>query len=93
MAEGVSAMASLIIRKIDEDLKRRLRLQAAQHGRSMEEEARRILTTALATHTPVSGSAGDAIAAIVDPIGGIELDLPHREAVREPPRFDWSDER
>jgi hypothetical protein len=29
-----------------------------------------------------------AIAAIVDPIGGIELDLPHRGGFREPPRFD-----
>ncbi len=40
-------MASLTIRNIDDGLKRRLRLRAAGHGRSMEEEARRILRDAL----------------------------------------------
>jgi len=86
-------MASLTIRKLDDDLKKRLRVRAARHGRSMEEEARRILTATLMAGMSGSGSAGDAIAAIVDPIGGIELDLPPREAVREPPRFDnWGGE-
>jgi plasmid stability protein len=81
-------MASLMIRKIDEKLKKRLRLQAAANGRSMEEEARRILAGGLKANAPTSKSAGDAIAAIVDPVGGIELDLPHRGGIREPPRFD-----
>ena len=36
-------MASLTIRKLDGDLKKRLRLQAARHGRSMEEEVRHLL--------------------------------------------------
>jgi antitoxin FitA len=59
----------------------------------MEEEARRILATALTAHAPASRSAGDIIASIVDPIGGIELDLPERGSVRDPPRFDnWNDE-
>jgi len=86
-------MGTLMIRKIDDDLKRRLRVQAAQNGRSMEEEARRILADSLNEGAPAAGNAGDAIAAIVDPIGGIELDLPYRGPVREPPRFDdWLDE-
>jgi hypothetical protein len=33
-------MASITIRNLDEDTKRRLRIRAAEHGRSMEEEAR-----------------------------------------------------
>jgi phosphopantothenoylcysteine decarboxylase / phosphopantothenate---cysteine ligase len=36
-------MASITIRGLDDDLKRRLRLRAAQNGRSMEDEARTIL--------------------------------------------------
>ncbi len=36
-------MASLTIRKLDGDLKKRLRLQAARHGWSMEEEVRHLL--------------------------------------------------
>ena len=42
-------MASLTIRKLDEALKQRLRLRAAQNGRSMEDEARTILRRARRT--------------------------------------------
>jgi phosphopantothenoylcysteine decarboxylase/phosphopantothenate--cysteine ligase len=41
-------MASLTIRQLDDDVKRRLRLRAARHGRSMEEEARHLLALHLA---------------------------------------------
>jgi phosphopantothenoylcysteine decarboxylase / phosphopantothenate---cysteine ligase len=41
-------MASLTIRQLDDDVKRRLRLRAARHGRSMEEEARHLLAQHLA---------------------------------------------
>jgi plasmid stability protein len=33
-------MASITIRNLDDDVKQRLRIRAAEHGRSMEEEAR-----------------------------------------------------
>ena len=36
-------MASITIRNLDDDIKQRLRVRAAEHGRSMEEEARDIL--------------------------------------------------
>src|SRR5262245_29818718 len=39
-------MASLTIRKLDDALKKRLRLRAAQNSRSMEDEARTILRRA-----------------------------------------------
>jgi phosphopantothenoylcysteine decarboxylase / phosphopantothenate---cysteine ligase len=39
-------MASLTIRNLRDDLKERLRVQAARHGRSMEEEIRQILNRA-----------------------------------------------
>ena len=41
-------MASITIRNLDESFKARLRVRAAHHGHSMEEEARRILRGALA---------------------------------------------
>ncbi|MCZ3376051.1 FitA-like ribbon-helix-helix domain-containing protein [Rhizobium sp. AG207R] len=42
-------MASMTIRNIDDHLKTRLRIRAAAHGRSMEDEARDILRAALLT--------------------------------------------
>ena len=40
-------MATLTIRNLDEAVKERLRVRAAEHGHSMEAEARCILQTAL----------------------------------------------
>src|SRR5215216_2944498 len=45
----ISYMATILIRRLDESTKARLRIRAAQHGRSMEEEAREILRQAVAT--------------------------------------------
>lgn len=81
-------MASLTIRRLDEKLKRRLRVRAARHGRSMEEEARQILARDLQNNEAPPQNLADAIASLVDPVGGIELDLPVRFTSREPPRFD-----
>jgi phosphopantothenoylcysteine decarboxylase/phosphopantothenate--cysteine ligase len=46
-------MASLTIRQLDDDVKKRLRLRAARHGRSMEDEARHLLALHLETGVPV----------------------------------------
>ncbi|HEY6704894.1 MAG TPA: plasmid stabilization protein, partial [Xanthobacteraceae bacterium] len=51
-------MGSITIRQLDDDLKQRLRLRAARHGRSMEDEARTILRHAAALEQP--GAAGGA---------------------------------
>lgn len=40
-------MPSLLIRGLDDDLKRRLRVRAAENGHSMEEEVRQILRQTL----------------------------------------------
>jgi phosphopantothenoylcysteine decarboxylase/phosphopantothenate--cysteine ligase len=68
-----------MIRRLDEHLKRHLRLQAARHGRSMEEEARSLLAAGLRRQPGVPDHVADAVAAIVDPIGGVELHLPPRK--------------
>jgi plasmid stability protein len=40
-------MGTLTIRKIDDDLKEKLRVRAARHGRSMEAEVREIIAAAV----------------------------------------------
>lgn len=54
-------MASITIRNLDENIKSRLRVQAAQNNRSMEEEARNILRSALSPQEPVSNLADLAL--------------------------------
>jgi len=81
-------MASLTIRNLDDPLKARLRIQAAVHGRSMEEEARTILRAALSGEAARPGNLYEAIRARVVGSGGLELELPPREPMRDPPTFD-----
>jgi plasmid stability protein len=81
-------MASMTIRNLDDGLKQRLRVRAATHGRSMEDEARDILRTALATTEPVARNLADTIRARLQSIGGVELEIPPRQAIRDAPDFD-----
>ena len=80
----IYAMASLIIRKLDERTKSRLRVRAATHGRSMEEEAREILRSALTKPQPKKRNLAEAIRQRFAPFGGINLELPERGPVRQP---------
>jgi plasmid stability protein len=80
-------MASITIRQLDDTLKVKLRIQAANHGRSMEEEARDILRTGLATSSPRKMNLAESIRRHIIPLGGVELAIPVREAVRRPPDF------
>jgi len=80
-------MATLTIRDLDSNLGEQLQRRAARHGRSIGEEARRILQNALANE-PLSGrSLVEDIRKRVEPLGGIDLELPAREPAREPPDF------
>jgi plasmid stability protein len=84
-------MTSITIPNVDDDLKQRLKVRAAEHGRSIEAEARDILRSALKGNEgepAATANLGDAIRAIVEPIGGIELDIPPRKPIREPPKFE-----
>jgi len=81
-------MATIIIRGLEEAVKTRLRLRAARHGRSMEEEARQILKTGLAMEGGGQANLAESIRRHVEPIGGVELTLPRREAIRRPPSLD-----
>src|SRR5438105_15279384 len=66
------AMTSITISNIDDNLKQRLMERAAQHGRSMEVEAREILENVLVgtQRAAVPDNLYDAIRAIIEPLGG-----------------------
>ncbi|SPJ25457.1 FitA-like ribbon-helix-helix domain-containing protein [Palleronia abyssalis] len=80
-------MASLTIRNLDDAVKHSLRVRAAQHGRSMEEEARDILRRAVETQPP-SGNLGLAISRRFGAEGGVDLDIPERSSGRETTAFE-----
>lgn len=73
-------MATLTIRHLDEELRARLRVRAAQQGRSMEAEVREILRDALAKPAGPDG-LGSRIRQRFASLGGVELDLPVRNDV------------
>ena len=78
-------MASITIRNLDPHTKARLRVRAAHRQRSMEEEARSILRTALAENDATPPDLAAAIGARFRPLGGLDLTLPAREPMRAPP--------
>lgn len=80
-------MASITIRNLNDLVKRRLRVRAAQHGHSMEEEVRKILRQVVGQEKPAHNLAV-AIRVRVARLGRVELDLPQCEPMREPPAFD-----
>ena len=80
-------MASITIRNLDDDIKRRLRVRAAEHGRSMEEEAREILRDVVGHARPPMDLA-HRLRARVARTGGVDLDIPARDPMRTPPAFD-----
>jgi antitoxin FitA len=81
-------MATLTIRKIDDEIKVKLRVQAARNGRSMEAEVREILAAALQSPVPEKGlgtwlheqfmAAG---------FGEVQVDIPQREPWRPSVEF------
>ena len=80
-------MASITVRNLDEGLKRRLRIRAAENGRSMEQEARIILRAALLQEAPGDNDLAGTIRARFAPFGGVELELPPCDPIREAPDF------
>ena len=78
-------MASLTIRNLDEKTWARLRIRAAQHGRSMEEEARMLLRAALTEDSHARGNLAEKIGARFRRFRGLALRVPAREPTRKPP--------
>lgn len=81
-------MASLTIRNLDDPLEARLRVRAAHHGRSMEEEARHILRSVLTEDRPPPPHLGEAIRRRFAPFGGADVPELDRDPLRDPPDFE-----
>lgn len=77
-------MASITIRQLEETTKRKLRLRAAQHGRSMEQEAREILKAAVNQPVEQPKDLVEAIRKRFAKYGGVDLHIPPRGPIRDP---------
>ena len=72
---------------LDDDLKRRLPVRAAEHRRSIEEEAGIILRDAVNGGRAVPRNLATFTRECFAPLGGVELELPPRGPMHEPPDF------
>ena len=81
-------MVSITVRNLDDELERRLRMRAEENGRTIEQEAREILHRALDGEKAPTEKLGTAIHELFKPLGGVDLDIPPREPMPEPPKFD-----
>ena len=75
-------MASLSVRRLDDEVVRRLKIRAARDAVSLEETVRRILGTAVVDEEP----AGTMFRRIV----GCESHAPKGVPIALPDRWDWS---
>ncbi len=75
-------MAAVSVRDLDDGVKERLRIRAAEHGRSMEAEIRAILVEAVSGSAPTDGFL-TVLSSRFSSLGGVELEVPSRAT---PPR-------
>ena len=71
-------MANITVRNLDDEVQKRLKQQAVEHGRSMEAEARSILTAAL-----TRGRLAQAWVEATEDLRGDEIPLPERSVPRQ----------
>jgi plasmid stability protein len=79
---GRISMATITVRDLDEEVRRRLKKRASAHDRSMEAEARAILTEAVADEEGFGAALlrlGDEVR---EGLGGVNLPLPPRRPAR-----------
>jgi plasmid stability protein len=91
---SMTSVATIVIRNLDETIKRRLQVRAALNGRSMEAEARATLTQSVEQSRNASEVSqpdrglGNAIRELFAPVGGVELPIPpRRKSHRKIPTF------
>lgn len=82
-------MAILTIRNIDETLKAKLKVMAAQHGFSMKEQTRQIIREAVLGKRKNEKGLGSRIHQRFAKVGGIDIELPTRSLVWR--AIDFSD--
>jgi plasmid stability protein len=80
-------MVNTTIRDLDDDLKERLRARAAEYRRSKEEEVRITLRDTANGGRAAPRDLAKFTRECFEPFGGVELDLPPRGPMHEPPDF------
>ena len=75
-------MSAVLVRNLKAETHRALRVRAAQHGRSVEAEARAILDEAVRPATRVK--LGSALAALARPLGGLDVHITRDNTPAEP---------
>lgn len=83
-------MGSLTVRNLDEAVKNSLRLRAARHGWSMEQEVRQILQQAVAPEQVGAISFAERVNSRFAGLQVESLPIPVRRIARTPPAFDES---
>jgi plasmid stability protein len=81
-------MAQLIVRNLEDDVKRRLQRRAARHGRSMEDEVRDILRDAVKHEDQRTVGLGTEIAALFADIGFEQGEIPRLNGDIKPAEFE-----
>ncbi|SRR5579872_5076750 len=85
----IDCMVSITIRNLEAETKRKLKIRAAMNGRSMEQEAREILKSALAQASKKKKTnLAERVREIFGPIGGVDLERLPREPIRDP---EWQE--
>ncbi len=77
----IAGMASITIRNLDDDVKTRLRVRAAAHHRSIEEEARIILRDAVNDGRATPRDLAKFTRECCAQLGSVDLELPTRAAM------------
>ncbi len=67
-------MSTITVRGLDDDVKQKIRVRAAAHGRSMEAEVREILTDAVSVASPVERKLGTWLVEQLGGLGGDDFD-------------------
>lgn len=81
-------MASITVRNLDESVKTSLRLRAARHGWSMEQEIRHILQTTVAPEQAGQVSFAERVNRRFAGLNVESLAIPPRQIARKPPEID-----
>ena len=81
-------MAQILIRRLDDDVKRKLQRRARLNGRSTEAEVREILQAAVQVDADPTGRLGSKIAARFAGIGLDDDVAEHRGQPATPAHFD-----
>jgi len=77
-------MANLSVRKLNQEVYERLRVRAAKHGLSMEEEARQIISQAVSAPEKIS----EVFQKYFGRKNGVELEMKRKHKPHEPMDFD-----